>query len=57
MRDYPFAAVLVPGEQREFRGTLTVIRGGIDDVLAQRSRSLAWPPGVQICYITWRAQL
>jgi Protein of unknown function (DUF3375) len=39
--DHPFAAVLTPGEQREFRGTVTVIRRGIDDVLAQRSRLTA----------------
>jgi hypothetical protein len=39
--DHPFAQVLTPAELREFRGTVTVIRRGIDDVLAQRSRLTA----------------
>jgi hypothetical protein len=36
--DHPFAQALTTAEQREFRGTVLVIRRGIDDVLAQRSR-------------------
>lgn len=36
--DHPFATVLSPSEERDFRGTVTVIRQGIDDVLSQRSR-------------------
>lgn len=36
--DHPFAQALTTGEQREFRSTVLVIRRGIDDVLAQRSR-------------------
>ena len=36
--DHPFALALTVGEQRDFRGTVTIIRRGIDDVLAQRSR-------------------
>jgi hypothetical protein len=35
--DHPFAQVLTSAEQREFRGTVTVVRRGIDDVLTQRS--------------------
>ncbi|MDQ2894568.1 MAG: DUF3375 domain-containing protein [Actinomycetota bacterium] len=36
--EHPFALALSAGEQRDFRGTVTIIRRGIDDVLAQRSR-------------------
>lgn len=36
--DHPFAHALTTVEQREFRGTVLVIRQGINDVLAQRSR-------------------
>lgn len=36
--DHPFADALTTGEQREFRGTVGVIRRGIGDVLDQRSR-------------------
>lgn len=39
--DHPFAAALTAGEQRDFRGTVAVIRRGIDDVLDQRSRLTA----------------
>jgi hypothetical protein len=39
--DHPFAQALTPAEEREFRGTVSVIRRGIDDVLAQRSRLTA----------------
>jgi hypothetical protein len=39
--DHPFAQVLTSAELREFRGTVTVIRRGIDDVLARRSRLTA----------------
>jgi hypothetical protein len=35
---HPFAAALTPAEQRDFRGAVTVLRRGIDDVIAQRSR-------------------
>jgi hypothetical protein len=36
--EHPFAAALTAAEQRDFRGAVTIIRRGIDDVLAQRSR-------------------
>jgi hypothetical protein len=36
--EHPFAIALTPGEQRDFRGAVTIIRRGIVDVLAQRSR-------------------
>ena len=36
--DHRFSAALTPAEQREFRGAVFVIRRGIDDVLAQRTR-------------------
>lgn len=36
--DHPFSAALTAAEQRDFRGAVAVIRRGIDDVLAQRSR-------------------
>ncbi|UCR89655.1 DUF3375 domain-containing protein [Mycetocola spongiae] len=36
--EHPFSARLSPAERREFRGTVAVIRSGIDDVLSQRSR-------------------
>jgi uncharacterized protein DUF3375 len=36
--DHPFAAALTPAEQRHFRSAVTVLRRGIDDVIAQRSR-------------------
>lgn len=36
--EHPFAAALTPAEQRDFRGAVGVLRRGIDDVLAQRSR-------------------
>jgi hypothetical protein len=36
--DHPFAAALTPAEQRDFRGAVTVLRRGIDDVLNQRAR-------------------
>jgi hypothetical protein len=36
--DHPFADALTPAEQRDFRGAVTVLRRGIDDVLAQRAR-------------------
>lgn len=36
--DHPFADVLTPAEQRDFRGAVTVLRRGIDDVLTQRAR-------------------
>jgi len=36
--DHPFAGALTSAEQREFRGAVPVLRRGIDDVLAQRSR-------------------
>jgi len=36
--DHPFSAALTAVEQRDFRKAVTVIRRGIDDVLAQRSR-------------------
>jgi hypothetical protein len=36
--EHPFSIVLSPAEQREFRGTVSVIRQGIDDVLVQRSQ-------------------
>jgi hypothetical protein len=36
--DHPFSAALTPAEQREFRAAVIVIRRGIDDVLAQRTR-------------------
>lgn len=36
--DHPFAAGLTGAEQREFRSTVTILRRGIDDVLAQRAR-------------------
>ncbi len=36
--DHPFSAALTPAEQRDFRSAVAVIRRGIDDVLAQRSR-------------------
>jgi hypothetical protein len=39
--DHPFSAALTAAEQRDFRGTVTIIRRGIDDVLAQRSRLTA----------------
>nr|WP_254715781.1 DUF3375 family protein [Actinomadura sp. NAK00032] len=35
---HPFAAALTPAEQQEFRGTVTLIRRGIDDVLTRRTR-------------------
>lgn len=35
---HPFADTLLPDEQKRMRGTVDVIRSGIDDVLAQRSR-------------------
>jgi hypothetical protein len=34
----PFAEALTPAEQRDFRGAVTVLRRGIDDVLNQRAR-------------------
>jgi hypothetical protein len=36
--DHPFAAALTAAEQREFRGAVTILRRGIDDVLSQRAR-------------------
>jgi hypothetical protein len=39
--EHPFAAVLTTSERRDFQGTVAVIRRGIDDVLAQRSRLTA----------------
>lgn len=36
--EHPFAQALTVAEHRQFRGTVLVIRRGIDDVLAQRSR-------------------
>jgi hypothetical protein len=36
--EHPFALALTAGEQRDFLGTVAIIRRGIDDVLAQRSR-------------------
>jgi hypothetical protein len=36
--DHPFADVLTAAEQRDFRGAVTVLRRGIDDVLTQRAR-------------------
>jgi hypothetical protein len=36
--DHPFSAALTVAEHRDFRGAVTAIRRGIDDVLAQRSR-------------------
>lgn len=36
--EHPFADALTPAEQRDFRGTVAIIRRGIVDVLAQRSR-------------------
>lgn len=36
--DHPFAEALTPPERTHFRGTVAVIRQGIDDVLAQRTR-------------------
>jgi Protein of unknown function (DUF3375) len=35
---HPFSIVLSAAEQREFRGTVSVIRKGIDDVLVKRSQ-------------------
>jgi hypothetical protein len=35
---HPFAEHLMPEDHRDFRGTVSVIRRGIDDVLAQRTR-------------------
>jgi hypothetical protein len=39
--EHPFAGGLPSGEQRSFRGTVGIIRQGIDDVLAQRRRLTA----------------
>lgn len=36
--DHPFADALSAAEQRDFRGAVTVLRRGIDDVLTQRAR-------------------
>jgi hypothetical protein len=36
--DHPFSEVLTTAEKNYFRGTVAVIRQGIDDVLSQRSR-------------------
>jgi Protein of unknown function (DUF3375) len=36
--DHSFADALTPAEQRDFRGAVTVLRRGIDDVLTQRAR-------------------
>jgi hypothetical protein len=36
--EHPFADALTPAEQRDFRGAVTVLRRGIDDVLNQRAR-------------------
>jgi hypothetical protein len=36
--DHPFSDALSASEQRDFRGAVTVLRRGIDDVLAQRAR-------------------
>ncbi|MGO9294899.1 MAG: DUF3375 family protein [Streptosporangiaceae bacterium] len=36
--EHPFALALTAAEQRDFLGTVAIIRRGIDDVLAQRSR-------------------
>ena len=36
--DHPFAIALTSAEQREFRSTVSILRRGIDDVLAQRAR-------------------
>ncbi|MEO5876308.1 MAG: DUF3375 family protein [Streptosporangiaceae bacterium] len=36
--EHPFSAALTQAEQRDFRGAVSVIRQGIDDVLSQRSR-------------------
>lgn len=35
---HPYAGTLLPDEQKRMRGTVEVIRSGIDDVLSQRSR-------------------
>lgn len=36
--EHPFAEALTPAEQRDFRGAVTILRRGIDDVLTQRAR-------------------
>lgn len=36
--DHPFSDALSAAEQRDFRGAVTVLRRGIDDVLTQRAR-------------------
>jgi hypothetical protein len=36
--EHPFSIVLSAAEQRDFRGTVSVIRQGIDDVLVKRSQ-------------------
>ncbi|WP_187976060.1 DUF3375 domain-containing protein [Mycetocola sp. JXN-3] len=39
--DHPFAAGLGSGARRDFRGTVSILRSGIDDVLSQRRRLTA----------------